>query len=80
MSPRDLVVRAEWSARLADTANRLNDLASAAAEWRIAAQLYAEAAAAAAEGAAGGGASLIVRASERERTRRVSLKLFSFRE
>lgn len=49
MNPRDLVVRAEWSARLADTANRLNDLASAAAEWRIAAQLYEEAAAAAAE-------------------------------
>ena len=49
MSPRDLVVRAEWSARLADTSYRLNELATAAAEWRIAAQLYAEAAAAAAE-------------------------------
>jgi hypothetical protein len=49
VSPRDLVVRAEWSARLADTANRLGEYATAASEWRIAAQLYEEAAAAAAE-------------------------------
>ncbi len=48
MTPRDLVVRAEWAARIATAAYRDGDLASAASEWRIAAQLYAEAAAAAA--------------------------------